>query len=112
MNTPTEQKRGRGRPKKEHPQKIYLETIRKLKIKIESLNDAFTETTRENAKLDKKLDEVLDENEQVITKLKKAEKALEQSIDSMNMFEAEVDKQDAVIKLLSEALFLTIGGKK
>ena len=31
--------------------------------------------------------------------------------DQVTMLEAEVDKQDKLIKLLAEALFLTYGGK-
>ena len=31
--------------------------------------------------------------------------------DQVSMLEAEVDKQDKLIKLLAEALFLTYGGK-
>lgn len=116
MNTQTEPKRGRGRPAKV---KVNEQDIKAYKARIGSLTRSLTESNREKYYWEGKYDvltEKIDEQQTSIKELQekilRADKALQQSIDSMNMLEAEVDKQDVVIKLLSEALFLTNGGKK
>ena len=122
MSIPTEPKRGRGRPKKvvniQDEKLADLETISKQKKRIDYLNSAAIKLHKNSVHLAKKVDEYFEKNSKAnehIAELEmqivKAEKALQQSIDSINMLEVEVDKQDKIIKLFAELLFLTCGDK-
>jgi len=122
MTIPTEPKKGRGRPKKvvniQDEKLADLETISKQKKRIDYLNAQAVRLHKDNVQFSKKLTEAVGKIERANgyiadfdKKLKNAEKALQQSIDSVNMLEEKVDKQDKIIKLFAELLFLTCGDK-